>query len=252
MKFLCLHGSFGSAVNFQVQLAPFVTEVERSTPGRFSWIDGFHRADPPKGFDQYFGSPPLYKFVGYDGVMAINELVGRLQSFPASNAPEDTIRQLVRGDDVYSGDAVRRTVDRLLDIIQADPEIEGILGYSEGAMTAATLILEEKLRWESQGVPRRIKCAIFFAGWPPVRLLEQTVEPMLADESEDLIDVPTCHIIGCKDPYVHGALALFNMCDPDTAQLFDHGQGHTLPRDEKTISELACYVQTTIDKCVQV
>ena len=35
--------------------------------------------------------------------------------------------------------------------------MKGILGYSEGAMTAATLILEERRRWEEHGTPRRIK-----------------------------------------------------------------------------------------------
>lgn len=36
-------------------------------------------------------------------------------------------------------------------------ETQGILGYSEGATTAATLILEERRRCESEGRPRRIK-----------------------------------------------------------------------------------------------
>ena len=65
---------------------------------------------------------------------------------------------------------------------------------------------------------------------------------MLADEHDGLIDIPTLHIVGSKDPYVHGAVALFNICDPDTAILFDHGRGHTLPRDERTVTELSSAV----------
>lgn len=72
-----------------------------------------------------------------------------------------------------------------------------------------------------------------------------SVECILADECEDVIDVPTCHIIGCNDPYIHGAMALFSVCDDDTATLFDHGKGHTVPRDAKTIQELAEVIQTT-------
>lgn len=61
----------------------------------------------------------------------------------------------------------------------------------------------------------------------------------LADECEDdFIDVPTCHIIGCKDPYLDGAMALFSVCDEDSATLFEHGKGHTVPRDTQTIEEL--------------
>jgi hypothetical protein len=45
------------------------------------------------------------------------------------------------------------------------------------------------------------------------------------------------------DPYVHGSLALFNVCDPDTAYLFDHAKGHTLPRDKETVKELGDVVR---------
>ena len=64
------------------------------------------------------------------------------------------------------------------------------------------------------------------------------VRVLLADECEDVIDVPSLHIVGCSDPYILGAMALFNMCDEDSAELFDHGKGHTVPRDARTIQEL--------------
>lgn len=61
---------------------------------------------------------------------------------------------------------------------------------------------------------------------------------MLADECEDVVDVPSLHVVGCNDPYILGAMALFNICDEDTAELFDHGKGHTVPRDRHTINQL--------------
>ncbi|PFH62882.1 hypothetical protein XA68_11438 [Ophiocordyceps unilateralis] len=253
MKFLCLHGSYGSAANFQVQLAPFIAEVEKSTPGRFRWVDGFHTVNPPDGFETYFGNPPLYKFIEHDGVNKLNNFVEKLRDFPSADGPENTVRELLKDAEFYTGPCLRRCMDRLLDLVDSDPEIEGVLGYSEGAMTAATLILEEKRRFEENGTPRRLKCGIFFSGWPPVALRgEDKVQCLLADECEDLIDIPTCHIVGCKDPYIHGALALYDMCDPDTAELFDHGKGHTLPRDNKTIGELALSVNQAMAKVVAV
>lgn len=94
-----------------------------------------------------------------------------------------------------------------------------------------------------------IQAAIFFAGWPPIRLTDENrVECLLADECEDIIDVPTCHVVGCNDPYIQGAMALYGMCDEDTAVLFDHGKGHTLPRDTRTIHELATAITDTIVK----
>lgn len=64
------------------------------------------------------------------------------------------------------------------------------------------------------------------------------VKILLADESDAVIDVPTLHVVGCNDPYIMGAKALYNMCDEDLGELFDHGKGHTVPRDGQTIREL--------------
>jgi hypothetical protein len=41
-------------------------------------------------------------------------------------------------------------------------------------------------------------------------------------------------------------MALFNVCDMDTAYLFDHAKGHTLPRDKKTVRELGDIIRTMI------
>lgn len=65
---------------------------------------------------------------------------------------------------------------------------------------------------------------------------------LLADEGEAVIDVPSCHVVGCNDPYIHGAMALYGMCDEDSAFLFDHGKGHTVPRDRRTLQELASVI----------
>jgi hypothetical protein len=41
-------------------------------------------------------------------------------------------------------------------------------------------------------------------------------------------------------------MALFNVCDPDTAYMFDHAKGHTLPRDKDTVRELGDVVREAI------
>lgn len=57
-----------------------------------------------------------------------------------------------------------------------------------------------------------------------------------------MIEIPTCHVVGCKDPYIAGSMALYGLCDIDTATIFDHGKGHAVPRDSQTIEELAVVV----------
>lgn len=71
---------------------------------------------------------------------------------------------------------------------------------------------------------------------------------LLADECDDVIDIPTCHVVGCHDPYIDGAMALYNLCEDDTAELFDHGKGHTVPRDTVTLGELSGAVMRLIER----
>jgi hypothetical protein len=54
------------------------------------------------------------------------------------------------------------------------------------------------------------------------------------------------------DPYRYGALALFNVCDPDTAAMFDTGRGHTIPRSGQIIRELGNAVRDLVDKAYEV
>ncbi|KAJ5825487.1 serine hydrolase FSH [Penicillium riverlandense] len=241
MTILCLHGSYGSAAKFKVQLGTLVDAVEKALPGGFKWIDGGHTTMPPDNFASYFGPPPYFRFFEFDGVGAMDNLVMMLRGFPSGVSAEDTIRKLIKEEEMPRLQAVQSTVDRIFKIIDEDPSIDGLFGYSEGATLAATLVLEERRRAEEEGRPRRIKYAVFLAGWPPARLNPSTnsVECVLADECLDVIDVPTCHIIGSNDPYIHGAMALYSVCDADTSVLFDHGKGHTVPRDAQTIEELA-------------
>ena len=41
-------------------------------------------------------------------------------------------------------------------------------------------------------------------------------------------------------------MALYNVCDPDTAILFDHAKGHALPRDKETVKELGDLIRDQI------
>ena len=43
-------------------------------------------------------------------------------------------------------------------------------------------------------------------------------------------------------------MALYNVCDPDTAYIFDHAKGHTLPRDKHMVKELGDTVRRMIEE----
>ncbi|EEA20044.1 hypothetical protein EYB25_007580 [Talaromyces marneffei] len=240
MQFLCLHGAIGNVDNISIQLEPLRKELESDQAATFHFINAPVTVDPPEGFTEYFGPGPHYRWMDDEGA-GEESMINRIRRLPSGQNPEDVMRSLATSDKAWRN---RETVMQYLyDTLEEHPEVEGIVGYSEGSAMAATLILDEVHRLHKEGRPRRIKCAIFFTGWPPV---SPDNELVLSDESEIILDVPTLHIVGANDPYRYGALALYNVCDADTANMFDTGKGHTIPRTGKVISELGDAVRELI------
>lgn len=131
-------------------------------------------------------------------------MLDQVRLLPVGESPEDVIRALRASGDQNAvsksaadgiGPNHQELFDYLYEVLETHPEIEGVVGYSEGAGAAASLIVDEMKRFQEEGRPRRIKCAIFFAGWPPMRADEELV---LSDESPLIIDIPTLHIIGAN------------------------------------------------------
>lgn len=232
----------------------------------FHFINGPCKAVPPEGFDEYFGKPPYFRFIEPDEDVektSDDDVLARIREFPDCETPEDTMRELMREGIASTHRSTDNALKFLVKIMEERGPFEGIIGYSEGATVAATLLLHEQRRFKKKGIKPMFKYAIFFAGWPPVD--PDTHAMILSDESDAMIDIPTCHIskhfpsllllqpsfsnrpaVGSLDPYVHGSLALYNVCDPDTAYLFDHAKGHTLPRDKDTVKELGDVVREAI------
>jgi predicted esterase len=126
----------------------------------------------------------------------------RIRNFPKGATAEDQMRELMRGgpDSAPStpieydstNQSAQEALDYLYRIMEEDGPFDGIIGYSEGATVAATLILHEQRRFVQEGRQPMLKCALFFAGWPPMNPdLDGLV---LADQSDLTITIPTCHI----------------------------------------------------------
>ncbi|KAJ9297328.1 hypothetical protein DTO271G3_4621 [Paecilomyces variotii] len=243
MRFLCLHGAIGSITNISIQLAPLEKELEPDQTASFHYINGAVVVSPPPGFDEYFGIGPHYRWID-DGGTAEDSMIARIRQLPAGDSPEDVMRNLTGGREDGTWRNRQQVMDSLYGELEKDPSIEGIIGYSEGSTVAASFILDEQRRLEEEGRPRRIKCAMFFTGWPPI---SKEGKILLADDSDCFLNIPTLHVIGANDPYRDGALALYNVCDPDAAVIFDTGKGHTIPRAGKVITELGNAVRNLIE-----
>ncbi|KAK1753758.1 serine hydrolase FSH [Echria macrotheca] len=240
MKFLCLPGAYGSAKNFAVQLGPLADELTRRGLGTFSYSQGTFEADPPAGWEDYFGSRPLYRFLD-TRLGDTFETLRRLRHVPRGMCPEDTMRMFQGAGEgrEWHQKAWRAALDGVFRSIDEDPEVDAIIGYSEGAMVAASVVVEEGIRAARTGRPRRIRYAVFISGAPPLKF-EGTdrIVAQLADEAGRVIDIPTFHIFGCDDAFLSSAIALFNVCDPATARMYDHGLGHIVPRDAENVGLL--------------
>ncbi|TLS26606.1 hypothetical protein PpBr36_05475 [Pyricularia pennisetigena] len=249
MRFLCLPGAYGSADKFQVQLAPILKELTNDGTATFYFTHGPCEVVPPEGFEEFFGEPPYYRFIEPDDVdaqMQDNDVLSRIRDFPHGETAEDTMRELMQVGVATSHKSTARAMKYLSDIIQRRGPFDGIIGYSEGATVASTFLLHEQRRRHLMGGPPTLKYGIFFAGWPPVD--PKTHGLVLADETDERVETKTLHIVGSLDPYLDGSMALYNVCDPDGAYLFDHAKGHTLPRDRETIKELADVVREAIEE----
>lgn len=192
-----------------------LTDVGDGSVSTFYFIQGPCKAIPPPGFEDYFGPAPHYRFIEPDVVASQGrdeDVLSRIRDFPECETAEDTMRELLRGqgsccdDSSSSSDSddgtpspvatAHRSTDRaikyLLDVVRRHGPFDAIIGYSEGATVAATMMLYQQRQQRRWGTKPLFKYGIFFAGWPP--LDPKTHDIVLSDESEERIEARTLHI----------------------------------------------------------
>ena len=161
-------------------------------------------------------------------------------------------------------------------MIEEDGPYDGIIGFSEGAALAASLLLcEEHTRFG--GPAASIKVAMFFnslvALSPSEEIGHNIGDSIMADQEKYIgllrfpdgdikgetkeekpfshvygfspddfpcrISIPTLHVIGEEDPFANYAHEIANLCRQEKAEVFLHNGGHELPRDEATLGRCA-------------
>lgn len=69
---------------------------------------------------------------------------------------------------------------------------------------------------------------------------------MLADETDEWVEIPTCHFISSNDHYIHWSMCGYNLCHEGHSKLFDQGAGGILPREKQVVTELSEVIWDTI------
>ena len=173
-------------------------------------------APPPIEFQTFFGNPPHWRFVYIDGTSM--NVLARHRDFVEEETPEKSIRSGQMPTGKKTIESVEYAIRSLRKTMVESGPFHGVIGYSEGAAIGSTLLIEELRQAKKTGVPSTLKCGIFIAGAPAFRT--EVGGWNLWDEVGEVIDVPTCHVLGVSDPYLHCALALHDICDSEKAVIF--------------------------------
>jgi Serine hydrolase (FSH1) len=207
-----------------------VQGLEQDRTASFHYIHGTYPQPPANGFEEFFGSPPHLRFFeSYCVGEANNEFLQMLITTPPSLTPEEKLRYLLQRRQQDGTPSVQNVLDRLYQIIDEEGPFEGIMGLSEGSTVAATFLVDYFRRGSHRTSPLPLKCAVFMGGQAPCTTDGKTL--ILADEFGQIISLPTCHIIGYNDPLIDSSMALYHLCDEESATIVDHGKGHMPPRD---------------------
>lgn len=205
----------------------------------FHFAQGTIEETPPEDIAYWFGEPPHLRFFKYEAGVEPLSILNGLRDFEHDGTPEEAMREFLGDDSAPLRPDIQRMLDDLYRTVEEHGPFYGLIGYSEGATVAATLIVDDLKRRQAKGLEgSSFKCSIFFHGWPPLAT-EGSSALLLSDDVGEIITVPTFHVVGASDPYLVGSMALFAVCDSDTAEMFDHGMGHMVPRDAVTVKVLA-------------
>lgn len=173
----------------------------------------------------------------------------------------------------------------VLDIIEDEGPFDGVMGFSQGAALAASLILEQRKRNSLEDL---FKFAIFicatlpfnqddrsglqsweqaksgaklvigeFAGeieaQKPLGFPEELKEVILGRYHPEKtpgakVPIPTVHVIGKSDAYAMQSRLLASMCDNAQKTIIEHQDDHRMPRDPRMNDQIAKSVAVMIDR----
>lgn len=59
-----------------------------------------------------------------DGVSELEQIIARIRDLPQGESPEETMRKLIADKEQFTTPAVTMALDRLLQLLDEDPEID--------------------------------------------------------------------------------------------------------------------------------
>jgi predicted esterase len=136
----------------------------------------------------------------------------------------------------------------------------GLLGFSQGAKLAASLLYDQQIRVEKEGAAETdYKFAVLLAGRSPLVSFcehsrgEATITPAQMSEgwffdgvSPHILRLPTLHVHGLQDPglFLHRQLAK-QYCDASTSTIVEWDGGHRVPIKKADVDPICAWIYKT-------
>jgi hypothetical protein len=70
----------------------------------------------------------------------------------------------------------------------------------------------------------------------------------LSQVNKERIQIPTTHVMGEKDGWLRESKVLYDMCDPELRNMFQHNRGHEIPLRPEINQEMANIIKIAIMK----
>lgn len=155
--------------------------------------------------------------------------------------PEET--EFFKYFDENKLETVRSALDQIHShLAQEHPPYDGILGFSQGALLAAAVLVEQS-RDLAGTISPPIRCGVLICATLPSRAL---AELKVTPESENVVRVPTFHVCGRHDEYYEESIKLSRFCEPAKRQIYDHGGSHEIPRSTRVTEAMANGLQSCV------
>ena len=142
-----------------------------------------------------------------------------------------------------------RSHEYLTEIVEEEGPFEGILGFSQGAEVAASLLFY-------QGQDITFKFGVFIGGGQPFDVSalatgkDSKPVKMRAETHSARIQIPTAHVIGRSDAYREFSKGVVALCNPREAKVYDHKGAHIVPRGQEAMEDLTAALNWVVERAM--
>lgn len=240
-----------------MSINPFIQQMSNDENITFHYAQGFLDSQPPPWLEEALEGPPHLRFFQWNSALLDVWYEAHVRKYGAPSVEkgwwgkmeeekdaDDELLTLLFSEYMNNPPepwSVGIALEYLHNIIEDEGPFDGVIGISEGASVAATLLVEDLQACKAKQIRSNLRCGIFFIGAPA--WWADGTKAWLAEEHGQVIDVPTCHVMGSKDVFKEGAEQLLKICDSEKALVITDPGGHRIPQDYETNKLVADWVR---------